>query len=170
MTKRERARLRGEMSKIIAANVAEGNRLTTSQVCEMMIESFPHLVDDAAERLIRQSLQNMARELFKEAGRSDGEDIQVSLFGNEVQDLRIQKCIAIPAKDGSKEMVWVSTLKATRAEIKAYVRYLRGSAEADMEKAKKLAHFEDMIGQIAISDDLDTPIEELLQGLQARAV
>ncbi|MBM1848723.1 hypothetical protein JQV98_19045 [Sulfitobacter pseudonitzschiae] len=61
MTKKERAKLRREMSKLIAAYLQDGERVTTAQICEITIDRFPDLIAEAREQLLKTALTNMAR-------------------------------------------------------------------------------------------------------------
>lgn len=168
MTKHERAKLRQAMNAIIADLIEQGHRLTTGQICELMYENCPDLVEESGKKLVNASLANMARSLLKKASKEQDEEMELSFFGNELNDLKIQRCIALPPNPGEREMIWVSTLKATRAELVAYAHHLQAGAAADLVKAKKLLAFERAVGSIAISDDLDVPIEELIQGLREK--
>ena len=168
MTKKERLKLRAAMSGIIAEHVLTGERLTTGQVFEMTVVRFPDLIDEAKERLLRKSLVDMARSLLKEAGKQDQEEMQVNLFGNSLPELKIPKCIALPPEPGSREMIWTSIMKATLAEIEQYTKFLSDGAHADLAKARKLEAFHTYVMSVSPSDDVDTPIEELLQGLKGR--
>jgi len=165
MTKKERAKLRREMSKLIARYLQEGERVTTAQICEDTIEQYPELVAEAREQLLKTALTNMARTLLKEASKADQDEMEVNLFGNVMTNVKIPRCIALPQVD-SREMIWTSVLKASLAEIDTYIKYLNEGAIADMSKASKLKTFRDLVADMSLDDDLDMPIEALLQGLR----
>ncbi|MBM1817160.1 hypothetical protein [Pseudosulfitobacter pseudonitzschiae] len=165
MTKKERAKLRREMSKLIAAYLQDGERVTTAQICEITIDRFPDLIAEAREQLLKTALTNMARTLLKEASKAERDEMEVNLFGNIMSSVTIPRCIALPQPD-SREMVWTSVLKASLAEIDIYIKYLNSGAIADMAKASKLKTFRDLVADMSLDDDLDMPIEALLQGLR----
>ena len=165
MTKSERAKLRREMSKLIASYLKGGERVTTAQICEITIDRYPDLVADARDQLLKTALTNMARTLLKEASKADQDEMEVNLFGNIMCNVSIPRCIALPQDEG-REMVWTSVLKASLAEIDVYIKYLNAGATADMAKAFKLKTFRDLVADMSLDDDLDMPIETLLQGLR----
>lgn len=173
MTKHERAKLRSEMRRIMEAVRSSGGRFTVAQVYERMVDEIPDMMEEAKETLFRLAMNGLIRKLFKEMMRADdeiGEVIQLSLFGNSAPRLEVPRYIALVDPEGGGEMIWVPTLSATLNEVTAHIRYLQTSIKADSAKMKKLTVFRDHVVNIAASDDLDTPINELLCGLQeARA-
>ena len=168
MTRKERAKLRTEMSRLIAGFMSRGERVTTGQIRDIMIGDYPDTVEEAGRQLVSTALQNMARELMKKASKREEDDIQVNLFGSSDVVPQVPKCIAVPSHSDARELTWTSIADATLAEVDAYVEYLRKGAKADFQKAKILSIFRGRVVDLAGEDDLDTPIRELLEEFRAR--
>ena len=171
MTKHERAKLLSAMRGLITSMLASGERVTTSDIYSRAVIEMPEQIEDAKERLFRQSMTNIARGILKEAmkDKEDGSEMmQVSLFGNIDRGLQVPRCIALPSPDGGREMIWTRTLDATVSELNLHIDYLRNSAAADVAKAKKLSSFLTQVTNLVGADDLDTPISILMQGLSEK--
>lgn len=167
MTKQERAKLASEMSRIIAGYLSRGERVTTSQIRDLVMDAYPEAVEEAGRQLIAASLSNMARNMLKKASKAEEADLQTSLFGNTGVSIQVPKCIAVPAGDDAREMTWTSIADATLSEISAYVQYLRKGAKADFQKANMLDTFRDKVVDLAGDDNTEIPIRELLHGFRA---
>lgn len=166
MTRRERAKLRAEMSRLIAELLAKGERVTTGQIRDTMMEHHPEAVEEAGRQLVSNALQNMARELMKKASKREEEDIQVSLFGASGVMAMVPKCIAVPTD--ARELTWTSIADASLSEIDTYIEYLHKGAKADFQKAKLLSIFRNRVVDLAGEDDLDVPIRSLLEEFRAK--
>lgn len=171
MTKLERAKLRSALKGLLNEMLQAGGRTTTTAVYEEAVERFPDLIHLEAERLARSAIITVVRGLLKETMKQEDQpEIRVGLFSDLQDNLTVPKCVAMPSPDGSREMVWVPTLKATLAELKAYVAYLKAGAAADMEKADRVVEFKDFVEDMIHDADPDVPIEDLLRQAQAKAV
>ncbi|PJN94849.1 hypothetical protein CNY89_12035 [Amaricoccus sp. HAR-UPW-R2A-40] len=169
MTKRERAKLRAALMGAIQRTYAEnGGRATPSQIIEVMFREHPTLIDEAADRLVRASLLSMVNRAFKSADKADRDEMQIDLFGNREPGLVIPKSIAIPSSGGCREMQWIATASATVAEIDQYIEVLDKGIEADSRKREQLTIFRERIMELSDTDDLDTPIVDMLESLRAR--
>lgn len=169
MTKRERAKLRAALLGVIERTYAEnGGRATPSQIIDAMYRGHPALIDEAAARLVRASLQAMVNKAFKSADKANRAEMQIDLFGNREPGLMIPKSIAIPLPGGCREMQWIATASATVAEIDQYIELLDKGIEADSRKREQLTIFRERIMELADTDDLDTPIVDMLESLRAR--
>lgn len=169
MTKKERARLRAKIFEMIRTIYGENaGRATPSQVMDRLFYEYPELIDQYGDQLVRSGLSSMINSAFKRADKNEREEMQLNLFGNREPALIIPKSIALPSNDGSREMTWVATTNATVAELDRYISFLAYGIDADQKKHDQLQVFRDRIMELADTDDMDTPIREMLEGLRAK--
>lgn len=169
MTRSERAKLRHELSRLIARRLASGDRVTTSEIYQAARIELPSLLDEAQERMMREYVQNMARSVMKDAMRGKTANPQASLFTDEMKRIQVPRCIALPAPGPGREMMWTSTFDASLNELSQHIRFLKVGAAADMARAQRLQAFHDYVLRVASGDDPDRPIKELLAELQSGA-
>lgn len=168
MTRSEQAKLSYHLRRMIKGMADNGMRFTTAEIYEATKEQLPDLIEEAKERLIREAVISMARQIMKEAQREDEAIRQNSLLAvDDMQNVDIPRCIAIPNVSDRREMLWVPTMQASPNELMTHIKYLRKSAKADFEKAKRLQTFHDYLMRTVNPDDMDVPIGILL--CQARA-
>lgn len=170
MTRQEQAKLATVVRDAInrSYDLHEG-RSTTSHIVEMLLMEHPVLIGEYAESLAKAGLTAMVNGQIKTANKSESEQMQANLFGNREPGLLIPKSIAVPSPDGSREVVWVQTTKATLGEIDQYIKHLNASIRADQAKRSQLEVFRDRVAELTGGDDLDTPISELLSGIRAHS-
>lgn len=169
MTKRERAKLRAAVLAMIRQVYDENEgRAYPTQVVDRMYQDHGDLIAQSADRLIRAQMLSMINAAFKQGDKAERAEMQVDLFGNREPSLTIPKSIALPSPDGGREMLWVATTKATVAEIDQYIAFLAYGIEADQKKREQLLVFRDRVMELADTDDMDTPIRDMLEGLRAR--
>ncbi|MBL3675834.1 hypothetical protein JL111_20505 [Paracoccus sp. KCTC 42845] len=144
-----------------------GERMTTGAIYDEARVGLADLMEDAKERMFREAMNGMIRQIMKETTRQSQEAVRAPALSPELERLEVPRCIALPAQSGSREMEWVPTFRATPNELMRHIKYLRENARADLEKAKKLQVFHDELLKVVNVDDLDQPIEDLIA--QARA-
>lgn len=167
MTRSERNRLNHEIRMIVVRRSLEGERMTTSAVYEEARIELDEIMEDAKERMFREALNGMIRQIMKETSRRNEETVKAPALSPELERIEVPRCIALPASGGGREMEWVPTFRATPNELARHIKYLQQSARADMEKAKRLQTFHDELLKVVNPDDLDLPIDVLIA--QARA-
>ena len=167
MTKQERAKLATIVNQIIADLLHRGHRITTSQIVSEVHRVAPDLVEHVADQLINAALSSMANQQLKRASRNERDEMHISLFGNREPGLTIPKSIALPSPKGAREMVWVATTSATISELDQYLDFLAKGIKADQRKYQQVRTFRDNVVEMADTDDPDTPIRDMLEGLRA---
>lgn len=168
MTRKERAKLRTALSRLIARQYAIRDRMTTRDIYELAKIEHPDLIEEVKERMAREFIQNEARQLLKSALKEREEkETQYVLFTDEMKRLEVPRCIALPNPENPKETLWTQTMKATPDELLQYIEYLRKSAEADVKKADRLQAFYDYLIRSTPTDEIGVPIEDLLEQMHA---
>lgn len=167
MTRNERAKIGFEIRKILKRRADADERMTVSAIYEEMLEQMPDLMEQEREQLLRAAMSDRIRHVMKETLRQDDETVSGPALSPELERIQVPRCISLPGQSDAREMIWVPTLRATPNELTQHIKYLRKSAKADFEKAKKLQTFHDELLKVVNPDDLDVPICVLLG--QARA-
>jgi len=168
MTRSERAKIRTEIKRVIAAMEMSGERATSQDVCQKVLIESPEVLDeDTMRKLALREMQNIARSLMKSAVKDGSKTgLVFDLFGGEHGTIEMPKCIAIPVP-GEREKVWGSTFKATLAELNDYVHSLYSGAKADIAKAKRVEAALSAFVEASDADEMDTTIEEILAMMRA---
>lgn len=130
MTKRDRMELADGMRLCVAA-LQERGRFTAREAVDMVMARYASQVQEASERLIRESLSALARRVMKETETlTETGQMALDYLPEEMKTMRVPGSICVPPrrrKDGSadeKDFIWTRIVNATDEEVERYLEML----------------------------------------------
>lgn len=178
MTAQEQAKLRTKVRELIFELQLQG-RITTADLTAEIMRCYPDLCEEEKDRLFRDALSKMAREMLKSTAISAKSAQFMLPMALEQVKRTLPASISLPPKpaiDGEtgevtmpEEVVWTPLEEATFGELELHLESLYAGIQADQARYRALNEVRNYLRPHMDSDDhRDEPIGPVLAELAAK--
>lgn len=144
----------------------QGN-LTTREVCDLVMDRYPDLCQDAYKSFMRETIASRARRMMKREAKMHGPDQAVLPL--EIKDIRIPSNISLPPEDGEMDMQWSPIERASFNELTSHIDFLQKSVDADLQKLQAMQKIQRLLDPEIPEDKRDVPIGPWLRRISMAA-